>query len=433
MKVKKSQKWFSAIICMVLASATMLVNPFVANAATLLARPVIVGGSPAAISTRPWQVLIVVNSRTLCGGSIISNDWVLTAAHCFPNGQADSAFIFSGVTKQTELSNLNQHSSSQVIVHPQYNNTDFTNDLALVKLAQPIVPSANAHAIGLPVNQVATWPLIGTKVQNSGWGLTSETGSASEELLSAPMQVLTGAGEPCGIYGDMYNSTIQICAGNGAGTVDACQGDSGGPLDTVINGFPVLAGVTSVGYGCGIADYPGIYSRVSPFLEWIRQYVPVPTAVPTTPSGVKTLSGASGGVQVTWKLNPLIEGVTTYVATASPGGATCYSSQPTCIFQDIPMGKKYSISVVAMNAAGVSGASGASTVPAVNASAPVGGGVGVPQLAKILGLPATATIQAGPATVCVAKSGVLALKAKGVCSVTMRAGTKSKSIVIGLK
>ena len=86
-----------------------------------------------------------------------------------------------------------------------------------------------------------------------------------------------------------------------------------------------------------------------------------------------------------------------------------------------------------MNAAGVSGASGASTVTAVNASAPVGGGVGVPQLAKILGLPATATIQAGPATVCVAKSGVLALKAKGVCSVTMRAGTKSKSIVIGLK
>jgi len=205
----------------------------------------------------------------------------------------------------------------------------------------------------------ATWPPAGAPAQISGWGSTSFGGTPSGALLTAPIQILLGPGQSgCGSYGAGFFPMQVICAGVPAGGVDACQGDSGGPLVVSEAGTPVLAGIVSVGNECALVQYPGLYTRVSTFLPWISQYVPIAASAPLPPATPSAIALAGERAAITWTPSPANGGspITGYTVTANPGSASCSTVENACVISGLRAGVNYSFSVVAANAAGTSSA-----------------------------------------------------------------------------
>ncbi|XP_068231253.1 transmembrane protease serine 9-like [Palaemon carinicauda] len=232
----------------------------------------IVGGETTTMHEYPWQVGLTSASRPYCGGSIISNQWILTAAHCVEGDSASSVKVLIGEHNwgtTTETSVTEKRDVSQIIVHPQYSSKTFDNDMALLKLSSPIsFPSDNKIA---PV----CLPDAGNAYDNvdaiiTGWGTTSSGGSQSNQLREVTVPTMTNS--KCQqSYGNSITSNM-ICAGLDEGGKDSCQGDSGGPMVTGGNtaaSFMVQIGVVSWGYGCAYAGYPGVYARVNNYLSWI--------------------------------------------------------------------------------------------------------------------------------------------------------------------
>jgi len=345
------------LIGLALGVSAVGASPAHASAPSL--SPRIVGGAPTSITSGPWQVVVRVNS-TLCSGSIIASSWIVTAAHCVNGVDPSRISAFAGITNLSEQSGGSQLAVSSVLVHPGFNGQTFQNDIALVGLAAPIIPSASVQSIALPSTvDPASWPPTGTPAQISGWGSTSFGGTPSGTLLTAPIQILLGPGQAgCGEYGSGFSPTQVICAGVPAGGVDACQGDSGGPLVVNQAGIPVLAGIVSVGNECALAQFPGLYTRVTTFLPWISQYVPIAASAPLPPATPSAIALAGERASITWTPSPANGGspITGYTATANPGSASCSTVETTCVITGLRAGVSYSISVVATNVAGTSSA-----------------------------------------------------------------------------
>jgi len=226
----------------------------------------IVGGTPVDIIAYSWQVALEIQqgqSAYLCGGSIIGETWVLTAAHCV------APFRQSTVVRAKAGANDYAAGGSwvralEVHVHPAYDETTHENDLALLRFAAPLA----GHVVPLAPANYHIAP--GTMLQVTGWGTTSEDGDTSNRLLMAELPYV--ANETCNQPAS-YNGSIaasMMCAGRSAGGADSCQGDSGGPL--VVGkpeNTPVLVGVVSFGEGCARRLKYGVYARVSAFRTWI--------------------------------------------------------------------------------------------------------------------------------------------------------------------
>ncbi|MDC0712356.1 serine protease [Stigmatella sp. ncwal1] len=220
----------------------------------------IVGGVVSASGQAPWQVSLRRSSH-FCGGVIYSPRTVITAAHCV------SGATPSGMS--VRYNSLNHASGgtlvavSSIVVHPSYSASTIDNDIALVILAAPMtLGQTQARAALLPAR--GSDPTAGAGALVSGWGTTSEGGSIPAALRSAIVPIVSRASARTA-YGASSITDNMIAAGLSAGGVDACQGDSGGPL--VING--TLVGITSWGRGCARANYPGIYTRVGNYVDWI--------------------------------------------------------------------------------------------------------------------------------------------------------------------
>jgi hypothetical protein len=160
----------------------------------------------------------------------------------------------------------------QVVVHPKYKkNADLQlNDLALLKTKKSMGTSK------LPINSNKSLPELGAAEQVFGFGETvaGSYGSKATHLQQGDVEDLTGpSGTVCGDYGTDFRAQYEICAGLPTGGIDACQGDSGGPLVSAIAGRATLVGIVSTGTGCALADYPGIYTRISHYSNWISKHV----------------------------------------------------------------------------------------------------------------------------------------------------------------
>ena len=231
----------------------------------------IVGGKPTTIQQNPWQVALIVTQKDglsyLCGGSIVSQKWVLTAAHCFGDDPKKStALAIAGATDfKPEWRAGHGIRANLIIVHEGYNKGTHENDLALVRLNSPptgeVIPMASP-SLAIPV---------GAPLTVTGWGATREDGDPTNNLLIATVNYTDPA--VCNAP-QSYDGTISdsmICAGFPEGRADACQGDSGGPLVwRTPDQVPVLVGVVSFGEGCARKLKYGIYSRVSSYNEWIH-------------------------------------------------------------------------------------------------------------------------------------------------------------------
>jgi secreted trypsin-like serine protease len=223
----------------------------------------IVGGEPTDIKIHPWQVALQFEGTFFCGGSIIAQKWILTAAHCFEDSSRSTDWRFkAGATDYSRAGGWFE--PERIILHEDYKGKPtYENDIALVKLkvapAGRVIPLASA-SITVPVGQ----PL-----EVTGWGATAEGGSGSNTLMKAIVPVVSNS--ECNAPGS-YNGTIKdgmMCAGHREGGIDSCSGDSGGPLVWRTSDGPVLVGVVSFGYGCARQLKYGVYTRVNAFRDWI--------------------------------------------------------------------------------------------------------------------------------------------------------------------
>ncbi|XP_077158587.1 hepatocyte growth factor activator serine protease isoform X3 [Paroedura picta] len=239
-------------------------------------RPRIIGGSAALPGSHPWLVAIYMENN-FCAGSLIRACWVVTSAHCFANSPLKSTIqvvlgqhFFNKTTDITQEFEVEKY-----IMFPDYTVYNPTeNDIVLVKLKKVnqrcAVKSKFVQPICLPENGL-TFP-DNWKCQIAGWGHLHENASSySRVLQEAIVPVIPDY--RCQHH-DVYGAEISenmFCAGYLNSKSDACQGDSGGPLVCERDGISYLYGIVSWGDGCGRAKKPGVYTRVTKYLDWIKE------------------------------------------------------------------------------------------------------------------------------------------------------------------
>lgn len=254
--------------CVALLGAMLpavVVGPALAQEACGDVRARIVGGEATDIKQHPWQVALDIKGA-LCGGSIVAQNWVLTAAHCFgASKEAGTVRVKAGANNYRIGSAWT--AVERVVVHEKYDADTQENDLALVKLK--FRPPGQVIPLAPPDLKLEPC----TVLEVTGWGRTSEGGTTSQDLQKANVPYVDSS--VCNAP-DAYNGDIRpgmMCAGLRDGGVDACQGDSGGPL--VLKGAdgPVLVGVVSWGQGCARKLRYGVYTRLTNYRDWITNVI----------------------------------------------------------------------------------------------------------------------------------------------------------------
>ena len=255
----------------------------------------IVGGEPAEPGEYPWQVRLyetMDDEIGFCGGSIIDKDWILTAAHCLV--ETDNVVVGFGDVDRTKTTKIE---SDTIFVHPDYLDGKKA-DIALVKLSKPI---PDAPTVPLDEGR-ATQSLLqaGAKATVTGWGaiwdfqafnnavdvmagrrILSERRLLNDEELQAPRLLhevdieVIDPKECKAVYEQLQVSAFtigdtEICATGPRGGKDSCFGDSGGPLVVPNDNGYVQVGVVSWGPQCGNPLFPGVYTRVASFADWIK-------------------------------------------------------------------------------------------------------------------------------------------------------------------
>nr|AAU06478.1 late trypsin [Culicoides sonorensis] len=225
----------------------------------------IVGGSPARLHQFPWQASITScegGSCYICGGSLISKRYVLTAAHC----AAGLTRFVIGLGSNSRNRPAVTLTSNIKVVHPQYDAKSLGNDVAVIKLPWSVKLNKAIQPIILPRSN-NTYDNANATV--SGYGKTSAWSSSSDQLNFVDMRIISN-GQCREIFGSVIRDSSLCAVGKNLSRQNVCQGDSGGPLVVKEGNSTVQVGVVSFVSAAGCAaGYPSGYARVSSFYEWI--------------------------------------------------------------------------------------------------------------------------------------------------------------------
>ena len=231
----------------------------------------IVGGTEVKAHSWPWQVSLQAGDH-FCGGSLINQQWILTAAHCEPGfewGNGDQIIEIGMHDLHDRAKFQRTVTVDQIISHEDYNSKIYDSDIMLIKLSEKIDFGEYIQPVCLPeANQRID---VGTHCYTTGWGHTEFMGSAPKTLQQVMVPILSD--ETCN-RDDWYGGRItdnMLCAGYHEGGRDSCQGDSGGPLVCYIDEHWILYGIVSWGEGCAQEAKPGLYTRVSNFVVWVEK------------------------------------------------------------------------------------------------------------------------------------------------------------------
>lgn len=227
----------------------------------------IVGGVETEVNEYPWQVALVSpNGRSpFCGGTLISDRHVMTAAHCTVDrfSTPDGLRVLLGEHK-TDDAKQTKVEVSAINDDPLYNTQNMRNDFSILTLKEPVTFTSAIRPICLPADTSKDY--AGQVATVSGWGTLSSGGNQPTVLMEVDVTVTTNA--VCtSVYGSQYISNINICAMDSG--KDSCQGDSGGPLIIQENGRYALIGVVSYGSGCAKPNVPGVYARITARKDWV--------------------------------------------------------------------------------------------------------------------------------------------------------------------
>ncbi|CAG9765097.1 unnamed protein product [Ceutorhynchus assimilis] len=222
----------------------------------------IIGGSVAPRNAFPYQVALIINNSGFCGGSIISRNWILTAAHCVDTGTRFQVIAGAHNPSTNEPSQVRMAAKSRV-VHSEWNRSRLQNDIAVLEVPNIPIGKPGIDSIRLAPSNAGTY--AGSKSVLSGWGRTSDAStSIASKLQYVHLSIITN--RVCQNSFGLNVRTTNICT-SGVGRVGACNGDSGGPL--VVDGVEV--GVVSFGNGNCERGSPTVYARVSSYRAWIKQ------------------------------------------------------------------------------------------------------------------------------------------------------------------
>ncbi|KAK5613466.1 hypothetical protein CRENBAI_021438 [Crenichthys baileyi] len=238
----------------------------------------IVGGRAVAAGEIPWQVgLIAYPSGLLfCGGSILSERWVITAAHCLK--EAQGSFLVRVGEHNTDIKE-GREQDYEVLeerIHPRYNATLnlYNHDIALLHLKTSIRFSATVRPICIgPMAFIEVLLQQSSSATVSGWGRTRFLGPASNILQKIEVPFIDQT--ECKKSSNERITPVMFCAGYYDESRDACQGDSGGPHTNSFHGTWFLTGIVSWGEECAKEGKYGVYTRVSVYYSWIKHVMSV--------------------------------------------------------------------------------------------------------------------------------------------------------------
>ena len=223
----------------------------------------IVGGTRASIADHPYVVyLTTADGFQFCGGTLVDDNKVITAAHCTAGKQPADIVVVAGREDKESGAGV-ATPVREIWVHPDFTDVRSGSDVSVLTLEQRV----QYQPLDLPRKDDADLYAAGQPGLILGWGRVAADGQPSRYLLQASVPVM--ADPDCTKSYPAYKPEAMVCAGVPQGGTDSCQGDSGGPL--IVDGK--LAGITSWGEGCAAPGKPGVYTRVAVYRDLLEEQV----------------------------------------------------------------------------------------------------------------------------------------------------------------